>query len=87
MRAGVSIGQASSQSYVAGSVKCITGSLLRVTENGVIEFLGIDAGALNRGLARDRTQLLRGEVLQFAAIAAKGRARPTDDGDFSGLQH
>jgi hypothetical protein len=30
---------------------------------------------------------LSGEVFQFAAIAAKGRASATDDCDISGFQH
>jgi hypothetical protein len=49
----------------------------------MIEFLGIDPSALDRTLGRNRSQFLRRKVFQFAAIAAKGRPRPTDNGNIT----
>src|SRR5205085_5795362 len=69
------------------AVQRVTRRLLRVAEDAVVEFLGGNAGALDRRFARNRAELLRGEVAQFAAIAAHGRARARDDRYFLRLQH
>ncbi len=75
------------QPHVPRPIQRVARSLLRVAKHRVIEFLGIDPRALDRSLRRNRAQLLRGKILQFAAIAAKGRTRPTDNGDVTWFQH
>ncbi len=75
------------QANVARAVERISGGLLGVAEHNVIEFLGIKPGAFDRTLTGDGAQFLGGKVLQLAAVAAKGRARPADDSDVSRFQH
>ena len=38
---------------MTGTVEGIAGSLLRVAENGMVEFAGVEAGTLYRALSRD----------------------------------
>jgi len=38
---------------MASAVERIAGSLLRIAENGVVEFRGLDSGALDRALSRN----------------------------------
>ena len=42
------------------AIQGIAGCLLCIPKHNMIELLGIDPGALDRTLRRDRTQLLRG---------------------------
>ncbi len=72
---------------MASAIKCVSGSLLRVAEDDVVEFLGIDSGALDGRLASYGAEFLRGIVFDFAAVAAEGRARPADDCDVAWFQH
>src|ERR1700682_3355412 len=69
------------------AIQSVAGSLLRVAKHCMIKFFGIDPSPLDRALGRDCSQLLRGKVLQLAAIAAEGRASPADDGNISRFQH
>jgi hypothetical protein len=80
-------GQSRTQADVARSIECVSGSLLRVAEDGVVEIFGINSSAFYGSAGGDRSQFLRREILQLAAIPAKGRACPTDDGDVSWLEH
>src|SRR5213593_493998 len=75
------------QPHVARSVQSVAGSLLRVAKNRVIEVAGFQSGALDRAFASDRTQLLRSEVLQLAAVAPKRRAGTADDRDVTRFEH
>ncbi len=68
-------------------IQRIARSLLRIAKHSMVKFLGIDPSPLHRTLGRNRAQLLRGEVLQLAAIAAKGRARPTHNRNITRFQH
>jgi hypothetical protein len=68
-------------------VQRIARGLLRVAEHSMVKFLRINPGPLDRSLGGNRAQLLRRKIFQLPAIAAKGRPRPTDDGDISRLQH
>jgi hypothetical protein len=70
-----------------GSIKCVTGGLLRVAENSMVKFLGIDAGTLYRFLAGNGGQVHGGKVAQFAAVAAHGRARAAYDCNVCCLCH
>ncbi len=87
MSAGVSIGSPARKANVTGSVESVSRSLLRVAEDGVVEVFGIDSGAFDGAFGGDCAQFLGGEVFQFAAVAAKGRAGPADDGDVSWFEH
>ncbi len=53
----------------------------------MIEFLGINSGALDGSLGRNGAEFLRREVFEFAAVTPHGRTRAADDGDVSGFQH
>ena len=79
--------QARAQPNMPRSIERVARGLLRVAEDDVIEVFGLDSRALNRCRRRDRTEFLRRIVFDFSAIAAKGRARPTDNGNVSGFQH
>jgi hypothetical protein len=61
------------------TIERITRSLLRVAKHRVIEFLGIDSRPLNRALGRNRSQFLRGKILQLPAVPPKRRSSPTDN--------
>src|SRR5882724_1719303 len=71
---------------MAGTVERIAGGLLRIAENRVIEFRGVEARALYRALGRNGAQFLGGKILKFAAIAPKRSARAADNGDVAGLE-
>jgi hypothetical protein len=47
---------------VPRAIQGIAGSLLRISEHGMIEFLGIDPRALDRTFAGDSAQLLRRKI-------------------------
>jgi hypothetical protein len=69
------------------AIQSVARSLLRVAKHSVIEFFRVDSGALDRTFAGDRAQFLRREIFQLAAIAAKGRPRPTHNCNVTWFQH
>ena len=69
------------------AVNSVPGSLLRVAENRVIEFLGIKPGAFDGALPGDGAQFLCGEVFQLAAVTPERSTGSADDGDIAGFQH
>src|SRR5207245_2406564 len=79
--------QAGSQSDVASAVKSVTGSLLCVAKNRVVEIFRIEACPLDGTLARDGTQFLSRKILQLAAITSKGRTRPADNRNVPWFEH
>jgi hypothetical protein len=68
-------------------VQSISRCLLRIAEDGMIEFFFSDASTLNGGFCSDGAEFLRREVFQLAAIAPEGRARSADDGNVTWLKH
>src|SRR5581483_2506027 len=79
--------QSSTQPDMARAVQGVARRLLRVSKHRMIEFLGIQSSTFDGTFSGDCAEFLRGKVFQLAAIAAKGRTRPTDDGDVSWFQH
>src|SRR5437763_1317045 len=69
------------------AVECISGSLLRVSEYGVIKCLGVDSRPFYRALAGHGRQILRSEIAQLSAIPSHGRTRPAYDGNITRFQH
>ena len=57
---------------VTGAVDRISGRLLSVTKNRVIEFLGIKTGTIDGALAGDGAEFLGSKVLELAAVALGG---------------
>ena len=74
-------GNAGLQRDVARAVDGVARSLLRVADDDVIDFAGLDAGALHGFRGGDGAQFHGGEVAQLAAVAAHGRAGAVDDCD------
>src|ERR1022692_509743 len=68
-------------------IERVARSLLGITKNRVIEFLGFDSGTFNGGLGCNGAQFLRRIVFDFSAIAAKRRTYPADDSNISRFQH
>src|SRR5207253_4245250 len=79
--------QPRSQSHMTGTVQCVAGSLLRIAENGVIEFFRLDARALDRLLGGNRAEFLRRKVFQLAAITSERRACAANDRNVTWLEH
>ncbi len=50
--------QSRAQGHMPGAIEGVTRSLLRVAEDGVVEFLGIKSGALDGAFAGDGAQFL-----------------------------
>src|SRR4029077_11180119 len=69
------------------AIERIARGLLRVAENRVVKFFGIDPGTPDRFLAGHGGQVHGGKVAQFAAIAAHGRARAVNDCNVCSLCH
>jgi hypothetical protein len=61
------------------AVKSVPGSLLGIAEDGVIEVLGLEAGALDRGLAGHGAEFHGSKIAQFATVAAHRCARAAYD--------
>src|SRR5207245_8116867 len=61
--------------------------LLRITEHGVIELLGIDPSPVDGALRRDRTEFLSRKIAQLAAVTPHGRPRTAHNGNVPWFQH
>ena len=85
--AGVSIGSPARNPTCRAPYKASPEVCCAFPNNDVIEFLGSIPARSIAPFAAIGRQLLRGKVLQLAAIAAKGRPRPADDGNVPRLQH
>src|SRR5437868_13127191 len=72
---------------MSGAIKRVSGSLLRVAKNGVIEFFSIQTGPLNGSLAGDCSQFLGGKVAQLSAVVAHRGTRPAHDCNITWFQH
>ena len=72
-------GEASAQADVAGAVESITRGLLSVSENGVIEFAGGEAGALDSAFGSHGAQFHGSEIFELAAVTAHRRASAADN--------
>src|ERR1700761_1807344 len=60
---------------------------MSIAENSMLKFLGINASAAYGFLAGESRQVHRGEITQFAAVAAHGRACATYDCNICSLCH
>ena len=72
---------------VTRAVDGVARSLLRVAEDGVVDFAGLDAGAFHGFDGGDGAQFLGGEVAKLSAVAAHGRAGAVDDSDINCVRH
>ena len=80
-------GQSRPQRNMPRAVERIARGLLRITEHGVIELLGIEPSPVDGALRRDRTEFLSRKIAQLAAVTPHGRPRTAHNGNVPWFQH
>jgi hypothetical protein len=69
------------------SINRVTGRLLRIAEDSVVDFRRFEAGATDRLLTCDGSEFHRSKFAQLAAVSAHGRSCAVHDCNVRWLKH